>query len=358
MTAPRKIKWLIAHHPEYLFVRTAELFRNLLNKFCPGQFELEILTTQQYVEKYDRLHVLGSCGPVTALDSAYTGSQFQKPSKTWAEHNSQKWPALFEALKDGEFDLSQTQISVIGGSILRDFAALDLPFLFNDHDHVSRVLDHEIGDNLCKKLADKTGIRGLAFTYSGGYRIVGGNQGVASLTDLAGVPMLTQSVFASKLFSDVGATTLTTMASDESDLQNLSATPNAMVETTYLRFKGKNILKTNHSMFLTSILTGEKFWNSLTNHQQTAFMTIAKIVAKTERTWSVEDAEKYETDAASRGISIVDISEEDAEQLKQSSKYVYDDIKSHNVKFVKPIPNEIDPEELSELVDLIKSKAN
>ena len=38
-----KLKWLIAHHPQYLFVRTAKAFRDELEKRCPGEFDIEIL---------------------------------------------------------------------------------------------------------------------------------------------------------------------------------------------------------------------------------------------------------------------------------------------------------------------------
>lgn len=47
-----KIKWLIAHEPERLFLRTANAFASELNKKIGDQVEIEILTTKTYVEKY------------------------------------------------------------------------------------------------------------------------------------------------------------------------------------------------------------------------------------------------------------------------------------------------------------------
>jgi TRAP-type C4-dicarboxylate transport system substrate-binding protein len=95
------------------------------------------------------------------------------------------------------------------------------------------------------------------------------------------------------------------------------------VETTYLRFSGSNILKTNHSMFLTTILTGSKFFDSLSEKQQTAFKIAAKIVAKMERQCSLEDADKYEKDAKSNGVEIVDISDHDKEKLRSAAPIQY-----------------------------------
>ena len=45
---------------------------------------------------------------------------------------------------------------------------------------------------------------------------------------------------------------------DIQEAKDFAKDSNSAVETTYLRFKGTNILKTNHSMFLTSILAKAK----------------------------------------------------------------------------------------------------
>ena len=102
-----------------------------------------------------------------------------------------------------------------------------------------------------------------------------------------------------------------------------SASNGGAVETTYLRFSGKNILKSNHSMFLTTILIGQPLFDSLTSEQQEAFTIASKRVAKIERKWSLEDCKKYENTAKERGCTIVDISEEDTKRLKQSAPVQY-----------------------------------
>jgi len=95
------------------------------------------------------------------------------------------------------------------------------------------------------------------------------------------------------------------------------------VETTYLRFNGKHILKTNHSMFMTTILISNKFWNTLSADEQSIFQKAALEAARRERQWSVEDADKFEKEASEKGITIVDISEEDRELLKHKSQMTY-----------------------------------
>ena len=318
---PIKLRWLIAHQPAYLFERTATAFAEELDKMLPGQFEIEILKMGQYIKKYGDIPELqmkpGTVPGIESLEVTPNSDVF-KPVE-WKEI-SKKWDALFQGMRDGKIHLSQTQVTVIGNQY-KKFLALDLPFLFDDHDHVTRVLDGEIGDSLCEELGDTTNVKGLAFTYSGGYRIVGSNNPITSLNamkkiDITTVPMTR------KLFEqfNLSATSRMNQKIDETaeSIENGGA-----IETTYLRFAGKNILKTNHSMFLTTILVGGPFFESLTTEQQVAFKKAAKIVAKLERKWSLEDAQKYEDNAKENGITINELSIEESTLMKEAAPKQY-----------------------------------
>jgi TRAP-type C4-dicarboxylate transport system substrate-binding protein len=318
MTQRRKIRWLIAHYPAYLFVRTAEVFRTELEKLCPGQFELEIHTFDSYVKQYDKLDVMTKLPPaIPTLEETAEGSRLGE----FKEVRS-KWETIFDALRDGEFELSQTQVNIVGTYLKSDYNALDLPFLFNDHDHVTRVLDGKIGDRMGEGLAEYAQIRGLGFTYSGGYRVIGANKELTNLNDLGNTTFLTTTGPSKFLFDELGTSPIDKAEASPSDHGDIQEEGGA-IETTYLRFTGKHILKTDHSMFLTTILTGTKFFDSLTPEQQEAFKVAAKTVAKVERIWSVDDAAQYEKQAESNGIKIVELSEEDQKRLRHASKQSY-----------------------------------
>jgi hypothetical protein len=53
MTEKRKIRWFIAHHPQELFIRTANAFFDELKKYT-DDFELEILDYETYFQQYDK----------------------------------------------------------------------------------------------------------------------------------------------------------------------------------------------------------------------------------------------------------------------------------------------------------------
>jgi TRAP-type transport system periplasmic protein len=321
MSDRRKIRWLIAHFPVHLFQRTAEAFTQELEALLPGQFQVEIHTIDSYCDQYKKLEALRLKKPsIPGLEEPVVDKKYQ------VEHidgMQEKWTTFFNALRDGEFEMSQTQVFTVAEQLKnKDFAALDLPFLFDSHDHVSRVLDGAIGDEMCAKLAETSDVKGLAFTYSGGYRIIGNTTGITSLDELADNELIVSSQPSKVLFNELGTTTLNKASIDVASLAD-GTTKGTAIETTYIRFTGKHVLKTNHSMFLTTILTGTKFWNSLTAEQQDAFATAAKRVAKIERQWSVEDAAEYERNAVANGVTIVDLSDADRERLAKKAKLSY-----------------------------------
>jgi len=352
MSNPVVLRWLIAHQPAYLFVRTAKAFAKELDKLLPGQFEVEVLKMGEYMHKYGDIPELRIKPAETSLESwgeipKHIRKQFM-PSE-WSDVKK-KWSAFWEGLKDQKFHMSQTQVTVIGGHLDRRFSLLDLPFLFKDHDHVTRALDGPIGQNLLdtlhlgkwvgrlregdyhyvattgvdpKKIKENaTGIKGLGFTYSGGYRIIGSNHSITSLDDLENIDLVT-TPNTDRLFNDVGAVAKPRMQQKIQEIKE-SASRGGAVETTYLRFSGKNILKSNHSMFLTTILIGQPLFDSLTSKQQEAFKIASKKVAKIEREWSLADCKKYEDDAKANGCTIVDISKEDSDRLRKSAPTQYE----------------------------------
>ena len=317
---PMKLRWLIAHQPARLFIRTAEAFAAELEKELPGQFEIEILTMKDYIERYNDIPELEMRpGTVEGIESLKETETFK--SVEWKDV-THKWKAFFNAMRDSRIHLSQTQVTVIGGHLLEKFSLLDLPFLFKSHNHVSKVLDGSIGDKLCEELGKFTNVKGLAFTYSGGYRIVGSNHPIENLNQLkeaaiTTVPM-TRSFF--------GKFTKATKRNEQSINETAEQVANGgAIETTYLRFDGKNVLKTNHSMFLTTILVGNPFFETLNAEQQEVFKKAAKVVAKLERQWSLDDAQKFEDDAVKNGVEIREISEEDKTRLKEAapSQYIF-----------------------------------
>ena len=294
----KNIKWLIAHQPEYLFLRTAKAFAKMLEEVAP-EYKIEILTTDQYKDKYD------------------------------ADFSRDK---IIDLVKDNVIQMSQTEVWDLGVSLEdKNFLAFDMPFLFKSHAHARRVLEGPIGTAINKRLGKQTGIRGLAYTYSGGYRTIGSNTPIKNLSDLNnkklrinGNPITCE--FWASLGVDVHRGSHGTRAIDNDVTSDLTL-PEGIEgkDTTYIRFQNaKNFLKSEHSLFLTDILVSEKFFNELSEQDQALFLEAAHKAARLERKWSQEDADQFEKTAKERGCEITEISAEDKAQMEAKAQPLYE----------------------------------
>jgi TRAP-type C4-dicarboxylate transport system substrate-binding protein len=272
-----------------------------LKELTEDRFEIEILTESDYREKYNpELKKVG-------------GNR------------------LINMITAGDIEMSQIRthnFSVIN----RDFLSFDMPFLFKSHNHATKVFEGEIGKQVLDSLYEKGGIQGLAFTYSGGFRVIGSNHPITEISQIKGKSVRVNTnpvnydymqalganpVKLTPIQTDLGPTA--NYGWDEIDSGDLDAT-----ETTYLRFKGKYILKSEHNMFLTTIVTSGRFWNTLDAETKELFRKAALEASRLERKWSLEDAKNFETTCSEQGVTIFDISEQDRSVMKDAIHAVYE----------------------------------
>jgi tripartite ATP-independent transporter DctP family solute receptor len=98
-------------------------------------------------------------------------------------------PTILEGVRLGTVDIGQT-----GNPFYTRFEprlnVLDLPFLFTGYDHVYRVVDGEIGEDLLGALAQHR-MKGLAFWEIGFRKITNGRRAIATPADLEGLKIRT-----------------------------------------------------------------------------------------------------------------------------------------------------------------------
>jgi TRAP-type C4-dicarboxylate transport system substrate-binding protein len=149
-----KIRWVIAHEPLSLFLRAAKDFQQFVNEAQSAEkIEVEVMTLSEYSMKYND-GVL-----VTKHD-------------------------LIDLMDQGKIEMSQMYTTWLAEDIEHDMLSLEMPFIFNDHDHATRVLEGPVGEELLEKITKKSNVRGMAFTYSGGFRNIIANKKVSTLKDL------------------------------------------------------------------------------------------------------------------------------------------------------------------------------
>jgi tripartite ATP-independent transporter DctP family solute receptor len=95
-----------------------------------------------------------------------------------------------EQTRVGAIDLNRTNVAPIG-SLIPSVNALALPFLFRSFDHLHKVLDREIGDEILAGF-QRHGFVGLAFYDSGSRSIYNSVRPIRSLGDMKGLRIRVQ----------------------------------------------------------------------------------------------------------------------------------------------------------------------
>ena len=227
----KNIKWLISHQPEHLFLRTAKAFAKMLEE-VNSEYKIEILTTDQYKAQYD--------------------ADFTR-DKIWG------------LVQSGEIQMSQTEVYELAAPTNDDnFYVFDMPWLFESHAHARRVLEGPIGKAMNDRLAKQTGVRGLAYTYSGGYRAIGSDLPFKKLADLKGYNMKANSnPITQEFWKSLGVNTVKRKGPINELVGEMQSHMDCK-DTTYIRLQqAKNWINTKHSLFLTDILISDSFFKSL-----------------------------------------------------------------------------------------------
>jgi TRAP-type C4-dicarboxylate transport system substrate-binding protein len=295
-----KIRWVIAHEPAYLFYRVAEDFKRIVSELGKGlNIDIEILTAEEFNDQY-------------------------KPTESASRHN------LWRFLQDNTVQIAQMQTTSLARQFNKQMHVLDMPYLFEDHDHAAEVLEGSVGDYLLNNFDQESKLKGLAYTYSGGFRVMPLNHTVTSLGEIIGLPI--RSGLAPQAIDTIAALGATPVPADlEQTLDIVRAGQVAGAEYVTQRIFPdqcdewiKTVIETNHSLFLTSIVVNVDWWNNLEADVQSVFLAAAKEAARNERALSIKDGESSLQKLKDKGVSVLQLSADELADVKAKTQSVYD----------------------------------
>jgi TRAP-type transport system periplasmic protein len=111
------------------------------------------------------------------------------------------------ALQGGTLDLMVLNAGLLVG-IVKDFAVLDMPFLFNTPEEADAVVDGPVGKKLFDKVAEK-GLIGLGYFELGFRNVTNSRRPITKVEDFAGIKLrVLQSPLFIELFNTLGANTV------------------------------------------------------------------------------------------------------------------------------------------------------
>lgn len=129
-----RLKWALEHYPEKYFDIAVDVMNKSLNTQTGGKFTVEF-DRKRFSDSTDRRNFRKNA--IQMLKSESLGI-----AQVYTRHFAEGDPLL---------------------------EVLESPFLFRDEAHVTNFIKSEVGKRILERL-QKQGIRGLAFTYSGGFQ--------------------------------------------------------------------------------------------------------------------------------------------------------------------------------------------
>lgn len=295
----KHVKWVIAHEPIGLFLKVAERFAQEVNEKTNGLFDIEVLSLSDYATKYN------DGKKVTKYD-------------------------LMDLINSGAIEMSHIYTTWLA-DYNKDLHALDLPFIFRDHAHADAVLEGSIGAELLAGVSKQSNIKAMAFTYSGGYRVVPANFRADTIEAWQGQAVRTsRSPVAVDTFKLLGAEPKEHIALEEMN-EYADRGEIAAGESTYVRVfpleqnkSFKYVNDTAHSLFLTSIIVNQDFFGEFSAEVQEILATAAFNAARTERRESVADIPNILAQCESEGVEVVRMSAAEEVKFKDLTNQVYD----------------------------------
>ena len=298
------LRWTLAHQPARVFERAAKAFKQEVEKKSDGRIAVKIEGLSQD-------------------PNAKELSPFE----------------VFSMVKKGEVEMCQTYTTYLGHQE-KNLWVLDLPYLFRDHQHASRVLDGKIGKNLLASL-EPHGVKGLGFTYSGGYRVIASEKKpINKISDFKKLKVrTTDSPVAKSFMQELGANAVYI-----EDKAHYAKGVEAF-ESTFARLPGvkedesKFINVTNHSLFLTSILVNKNFYDKLPSDLQKIVDEAVVKTAQLEREDSIQDnMDQRKLFENSGKVKVVEVSPELHKQMYKAGIKIQ---KNYENFFTKELIEEI-----------------
>lgn len=302
MSKTTKIRWVIAHEPLSLFVRAAQDFEKEINaQQSAEKIEIEVMTLSEYSERYNNGIV------VTKHD-------------------------LLDLMEQGRIEMSQMYTTWLAEHYEHDFLAFEMPYIFRDHDHASRVLEGEVGETLLSKLTEKSNVRGLAYTYSGGFRCLGVNKPVSTLSDLVGEKLRSNR-------NPVGRAVIRTISGVEPFICETEEAREHVAngncngnDTVYSRIYPlsqneviQSVVDSKHSLFLTTMIIGDRFWESLSNEVRSVIKKAAIQAGRNERHTTIVDGQQARDRLISEGKTVYEPTAEETADMKAKMQTVYEE---------------------------------
>ncbi|HCN45166.1 MAG TPA: C4-dicarboxylate ABC transporter [Pseudomonas sp.] len=207
---------------------------------------------------------------------------------------------VIEQAQIGAVQMARVSLGIVG-PVVPDVNVFNMPFVFRDHDHMRKVIDGEIGQEILDKITNSEfNLVALAWM-DGGTRSLYTKKPVRSLEDLKGMKIRVQG---NPLFLDMmNAMGGNGIAMDTGEIFSALQTgvidgaennPPTLLEHNHFQ-SAKYFTQTSHLILPEPVVMSKTTWNKLTPDQQTLVKKVAREAQFEERAlWDAKSAASEE----------------------------------------------------------------
>ncbi|TCL71793.1 TRAP transporter substrate-binding protein [Rhizobium sp. BK251] len=232
------------------------------------------------------------------------------------------------ALQGGVVEMTVLNAGILASNV-KQFGAVDLPFLFNSGEEADKVMDGPFGESLIKLLPD-TGLVGLAYWELGFRNLTNNRHAVTKLDDIKGLKIRTiQSPIPIELFNSLGANAVPLPYTElytalETGTVDGQENPAANIVNAKFYEVQKYMTVTRHQYNPQIVLISKKFWDGLNDEEKAVLQAAATEARDYQRKVSREQDAKAMAEIKGTGMQVDELSPEETQKLREAVKPMID----------------------------------
>lgn len=380
---PVVLKWMVAHAPNNYFIEMARYFKKQVELETNKSVIIEIVDDFENESKY---RIKKSETHKTSLSIITKKEMVNDLMKNpFPNISDDDWTnilqnsttgevfynrvAAYKMMMEGKIDMAQGYTHFLARVVDSDYHALELPYVFDNYDHIEAFFSSPVANNLLVKSAEKSGVRGLAFTFSGGLlqtlshennnltleyvwndkklRSTGSfvrdlyiqNLGGKIITMTTGnsIKLGGESISIKKKNHIIRPTQLINNRVVDAEEINLPDIELQLAETLkkatenkakqkVKRIKKLSVSETSHTLLSTVFLINEKSFNKLSPEQQKIVQKVAIDAAKMERKLTINRYNKAKKYLLDNNFKWYTMTEKERASHKLNANKVYDEL--------------------------------
>jgi tripartite ATP-independent transporter DctP family solute receptor len=236
--------------------------------------------------------------------------------------------AIISAMQGGTVEMAAMATSQLVG-VIKDFAALDLPFLFNNEMEVDRVVDGPVGKMFLDKMPEKRLI-GLSWFEHGFRNLTNSRRPVTKLEEIQGLKIrVEQNAVAVDTWNALGTNAVPMPFPElytalEQKVVDGQENPYSTVDSSKFYEVQKYLSVTKHKYTPLVVTVSKKFWDQLSADEKKLIQDAATEAAVYQRKANRDLNEQYVQSLKKTGMQVNEISAAELARMRAKVQPVVD----------------------------------